>query len=129
MGDGAVAEAVQPEFQMLQLQDLAVRDGDQMDGREIWVLGARTKTGELGEALVEDLAMSLRSRPDLPGRGIRRCCDRFAAVFPALHVRLPTSDLASDNDLPTPFRHRARRRPPCGSPRRRAGRHRRWPRL
>src|SRR5829696_808837 len=116
MGDGAVAEAVQPEFQVFQLQDLAVRDGDQMDNREIWVLGARAKTGELGEALIEDLAMSLRSRPDLPGRGISRCRDRFAAVFPALHVRVPTSDFASGNDRPTQVTHHSRRLPPCGSP-------------
>ena len=40
-----------------------------MDCREIRVLRARAETGELREALVEDLAMPLRSRPDLPGRG------------------------------------------------------------
>src|SRR5215204_5736441 len=93
MGDGAVAEAVQPEFQVFQLQDLAVRDGDQMDGREIWVLGARAETGELGEALVEDLAMSLRSRPDLPDGGVRRRRDRFTAVLPPFFAHHPTSAL------------------------------------
>src|SRR5215212_7632469 len=92
MGDGTVAKAVQPEFQVLQLQHLAIRDGDQMNGREIRVLGARAKTSELREALVEDLAMSLRSRPDLPGRGIRHCRDRFAAVLPIFHVRHPAPD-------------------------------------
>src|SRR5918993_5423990 len=62
--DRAVAEAIQPELQMLQLQHLAVGNGDEMNSREIWVLGARAETGEFGEALVEDFTMSLRSRPD-----------------------------------------------------------------
>src|SRR5829696_3018058 len=92
MRDSAVTEAVQPELQVLQLQHLAVRNRHQMDGREIRVLRPRAETGELGEALVEDLAMPLRSRPDLPGRGIRRRRDRFAAVLPTHFVQHPTSD-------------------------------------
>src|SRR5215218_7937639 len=63
-----------------------------MDGRKIWVLGARAETGELGEALVEDFAIPLRSWPDLPGRGIRRRRNRFTSVLPTLCVQHPTSD-------------------------------------
>src|SRR5829696_5849971 len=78
---------------MVQLQHLAVGDGDEMDGREIRVLGARAETGELGKALVENFTMSLRSRPDLPGRRVRRRRDRFAAVLPTLFADHPTSAL------------------------------------
>src|SRR5829696_10537196 len=100
---------------MLQLQHLAVGDRHEMDGREIWVLGARAETGELGEALVEDLAVTLRSWPDFPGRGIRRRRDRFGTIFSTLFVRHPTLDFTSGAGPPTPFRHRAQRRPPCES--------------
>src|SRR5829696_3566886 len=100
MGDRAVAKAIQPKLQVFQLQHLAVGDGDEMDGREIWVLGARAETGELGEALVEDLAVPFRGRPDLPGRGISRRRDRFAAVLSPLFVHHPTPDFASGTGPP-----------------------------
>src|SRR5215210_3027962 len=70
-----------------------------MDGREIWVLRARAETGELGEALIEDLAMPLRSRPDLPGRGVPRRRDRCPAVLPPRFVQHPTSDFRLRSDI------------------------------
>src|SRR6476660_1081350 len=92
MRNCALAKTVEPEFQVLQLNNFAIWDRNKMSDREIGIVRARAKTGKFGKALIKNLRELLGSVPDFPILWVSCVHDRRRAVRLFAQRSTPDSD-------------------------------------